>query len=73
MVNPGDKSVEMLICGNDPEAKREVVEILKQFGWAGAIDIGGIKEAKWLEAFVPLWVRTAASLNSWNAMFKVLH
>ncbi len=73
MVNPGDKSAEMLICGNDPEAKREVVEILKQFGWAGAIDIGGIKEAKWLEAFVPLWVRTAASLNSWNAMFKVLH
>jgi 8-hydroxy-5-deazaflavin:NADPH oxidoreductase len=73
MIDPGDKSAEMLICGNDPEAKRQVVQILKQFGWAGAIDIGGIAEAKWLEAFVPLWVRTAASLNSWNAMFKVLH
>jgi len=73
MVNPGDESAEMLICGNDPQAKREVVQILKQFGWAGAIDIGGITEARWLEALVPLWVRTAASLNSWNAMFKVLH
>lgn len=73
MINPGDKTAEMLICGNDSEAKRQVVLILKQFGWGGAIDIGGIGEAKWLEALVPLWVRTAVSLNSWNAMFKVLH
>ena len=73
MTNPGDKTAEMLICGDDAEAKRQVVLILKQFGWAGAIDIGGIKEAQWLEAFVPLWVRTAASLNSYNAMFKVVH
>src|SRR5919108_2431419 len=69
MVNPGDKGAEMLICGNDAEAKQEVVKILKQFGWAGAIDIGGITESRWLEALVPLWVRTAVSLNSWNAMF----
>lgn len=73
MTSPGDKSAEMLICGNDPEAKKQVVQILKQFGWAGAIDIGGIKEARWLEALVPLWVRTANSVNSWNAMFKVIH
>ncbi|HYY90452.1 MAG TPA: NAD(P)-binding domain-containing protein, partial [Candidatus Dormibacteraeota bacterium] len=73
MVNPGDNGAEMLICGNDAEAKKQVIQILKQFGWAGAIDIGGISESRWLEAFVPLWVRTAASLNSWNAMFKVVH
>ncbi len=73
MVNPGDKTVEMLICGNDLEAKRQVVQILKQFGWAGAIDLGGIAESRWLEALVPLWVRTAASTNNWNSMFKVLH
>jgi predicted dinucleotide-binding enzyme len=73
MVTPGDKSAEMLICGNDPEAKRQVGQILKQFGWGGAIDIGGIGESKWLEALVPLWVRTAVSTNNWNSMFKVLH
>ncbi len=73
MINPGDKSAEMLICGNDAEAKREIGLLLRQFGWAGPIDIGGIAESKWLEAFVPLWVRTAASLNQWNAMFKVVH
>ena len=73
MINPGDKSAEMLICGNDADAKRQVGQILKQFGWAGAIDIGGIAESRWLEAFVPLWVRTAASTNNWNSMFKILH
>ncbi len=73
MISPGDKTAEMLICGNDTEAKHKVTQILKEFGWAGAIDIGGITEAKWLEALVPLWVRAAVSLNSWNAMFKVLH
>lgn len=73
MINPGDNSAEMLICGNDKQAKQEVISVLKQFGWAGAIDIGGITESRWLEAFVPLWARTASTLNSWNAMFKVLH
>jgi len=73
MINPGDKSAEMLICGNDQQAKHEVASILNQFEWAGAIDLGGIAESRWLEAFVPLWARTASSINSWNAMFKVLH
>jgi len=73
MINPGDRTAEMLICGNDAEAKSQVSQILKELGWAGAIDIGGIAESRWLEALVPLWVRTASSLNSWNAMFKVLH
>ena len=73
MTSPGDKTAEMLICGNNADAKQQVVQILRQFGWAGAIDIGGIGEAFWLEALVPLWVRTANSLNSWNTMFKVLH
>jgi 8-hydroxy-5-deazaflavin:NADPH oxidoreductase len=72
MVNPGDKSAEMLICGDDQQAKREVASILKQFEWAGAIDLGGIAESRWLEALVPLWARTASSINSWNTMFKVL-
>jgi predicted dinucleotide-binding enzyme len=73
MFNPPDKTAEMLICGNDTNAKNQVGQILKQFGWKGAIDIGGIAEARWLEAFVPLWVRTAVSVNSWNTMFKVVH
>jgi predicted dinucleotide-binding enzyme len=73
MVNPTFKDVEMLICGDDPEAKRRVEGMLKEFGWKGAIDVGGIDGARWLEALVPLWVRVGARLDSRNHVFKVLH
>lgn len=63
---------EMLICGNDKDAKKQIVGILKDFGWPGAIDIGGIEEARWLEALVPLWVRVGTALNTWRHVFKVL-
>ncbi len=64
---------DMIICGNDPEAKKKTVAILRSFGWTGAIDIGGIEGARWLEALVPLWARVGAALNIWTHAFKVLH
>ncbi len=54
-------------------AKQEVTKILKEFGWKGAIDVGGIDGARWLEALVPLWVRVSIAVNDWNNVFKVLH
>ena len=72
MVDPKFKDVEMMICGNDPAAKQQVMRILKEFGWKGAIDIGGIENAGWLEAFVPLWARVGMSLNTWDHVFKVV-
>src|SRR5207302_3199336 len=45
MVDPKFKDVEMMICGNDPAAKQQVMKILKEFGWKGAIDIGSIENA----------------------------
>ena len=73
MVGPTYRDVDMMICGNDKAAKREVTKILKEFGWKGAIDIGGIEGARWLEALVPLWVRVGIALDNWNNVFKVLH
>jgi hypothetical protein len=72
MVNPKFKDAEMLICGNDASAKQEVTKLLKEFGWSGAIDIGAIENARWLEALVPLWVRVGMALNTWTHIFKVL-
>jgi predicted dinucleotide-binding enzyme len=74
MVNPtfSDGKPEMLICGNDADAKQKVIGILKEFGWPGAIDIGGIQEARWLETLVPLWVRVGAALNTSRHAFKVV-
>jgi len=73
MVDPTYTDAEMMICGNDKDAKDHVRQILKEFGWKGAIDIGGIEGARWLEALVPLWVRVGIALNNWNNVFKVLH
>src|SRR5437773_1264870 len=64
---------EMLIAGNDAEAKKKVTAILKEFGWPGAIDVGGIDGARGLEAIVPLWVRVCTALGNWNVAWKVLH
>ena len=64
---------EMLICGNDGPAKQKVVGILKEFGWPGAIDVGGIEGARWLEAHVPLWVLAGTRIGRWDHAFKVVH
>ena len=63
---------DMIICGNDPKAKAETVTILRSFGWPGAIDIGGIDGARWLEALVPLWVRVCLSVNNFHLAFRVV-
>jgi len=63
---------DMLICGNDKAAKRKVAKLLKEFGWNDPIDVGGIEGARWLEAWVPLWVRIANELGSWDVALKIL-
>jgi len=73
MVDPKHKDTEMLICGDNAGAKEKVADIVKEFGWKGAIDVGGIEAARWLEALVPLWVRAGARFSSRDHVFKVLH
>jgi predicted dinucleotide-binding enzyme len=74
MVNPRMKEglPDMVICGNDGGAKQQVAELLKQFGWGEPIDIGGIDGARWLEAYVALWVRVATSLDNWTIAARFL-
>jgi len=74
MVNPTMKEglPDMLICGNDEGAKRQVAGILKEFGWGEPIDIGGIDGARWLEAYTALWVRIALKLGNWTMAARFL-
>ncbi len=63
---------DMLIAGNDPAAKRQVAKILKEFGWNDPIDVGGIEGARWLEAWVALWVRIATEQKNWQVALKIV-
>jgi 8-hydroxy-5-deazaflavin:NADPH oxidoreductase len=62
----------MWICGNDAASKRAAEEILQELGWAGALDVGGIDAARWLEAMVPLWARAGLALGTWEHMLQVV-
>ncbi len=72
MIDPSftEGNPRMLICGESPEAKRETEVLLRELGWPGAIDVGGIASARWLEALVPLWVRTSKALDAWDGAFR---
>jgi len=61
----------MFICGNDSNAKKQVTDLLTQFGWE-TIDIGGIEGARLLEPLCILWVNHGIRTGSWNHAFKLL-
>ena len=74
MVRPniGGSQPTMMIAGNDDAAKRDVDRILREFGWNGSMDLGGIENSRWLEALVPLWVRVAGKVGNFRVAFRVL-
>lgn len=62
---PGDH--DLLICGNDPAAKREVANYISEwFGWKPdhIIDLGDITNSRGTEMFLALWVRLWGALGT---------
>jgi predicted dinucleotide-binding enzyme len=62
----------MLIAGNDEDAKRIVGDIVADFGWPEAVDIGGIEGSRELEAICILWVKIGGRRGAWDHGFKLL-
>lgn len=48
---------DLLICGNDAQAKRKVTDVLRSFGWKTVIDLGDITGARGTEMLMPIWMR----------------
>ncbi len=61
----------MFIGGNDEGAKKEVTDILTDFGWE-TIDLGGIEAARVLEPMCWAWVASALKTGKWMQAFKML-
>lgn len=62
---------DMFLCGNDDSAKKNVSELLGEFGW-GVIDLGGIEGSRLLEPLCMVWVLHGARSGSWNHALKML-
>jgi 8-hydroxy-5-deazaflavin:NADPH oxidoreductase len=74
MVHPRlpDGTPDMLIAGNDDEAKARVAELLKAFGWRAPIDIGPITASRLLEDLAVIWVTYGFRNNHWTHAFSLL-
>jgi predicted dinucleotide-binding enzyme len=68
MVNPSGlgESSTIFVCGDDPDAKRQVAELLESFGWLAddIVDLGDITAARGAEMYLPLWLRMTGALGS---------
>jgi predicted dinucleotide-binding enzyme len=73
MVNPHYEqgTPTMFLCGDSNQAKTQVVEIIKQFGWE-PFDCGGIIAARALEPLCMLWCLPGFLRGQWDHAFKVL-
>ena len=73
MVNPdfNGQTPTMFICGNNENAKNEVVKILEQFGWETE-DMGMAESARAIEPLCMLWCIPGMRENRWNHAFKLL-
>ncbi len=75
MVNPSPSGgdPDMLIAGNDGGAKAVVTKLLEDFGWS-VVDMGGIENARWLEAISLAWVvyshKTGKTLHAFKIVGK---
>jgi predicted dinucleotide-binding enzyme len=73
MVNPklAGGPPTMFICGNDADAKKEVVGILKLFGWE-IEDAGAAEAARAIEPLCMLWCIPGFLKNDWVHAFKLV-
>jgi predicted dinucleotide-binding enzyme len=62
----------VFVCGDDAEAKAEVTELLRSFGWQDIIDLGDITTARGTEMLMPIWLRLFGALQKPVFNFKIV-
>ena len=75
MVNPAllKDEHDAFVCGNNKEAKSEVISILKEwFGWKSVIDLGDITASRGMEMILPIWLSLMGTFQTTNFNFKIV-
>jgi predicted dinucleotide-binding enzyme len=60
---------QVFVSGNDAQAKEQVIDILKSFGWIHILDLGDITTARATEMYIAIWLRLWGVLGT--GMFNV--
>ena len=72
MIDPKFESKPtMFICGNNANAKKDVVSLLDKIGWETE-DMGFVEAARAIEPLCMLWCIPGMRENRWNHAFKLL-
>ena len=66
----GDHHV--FVSANDTDAKMQVSELLRTFGWVHIFDLGDLSTARGTEAYLLLWVRLYGAMNTGMINVKVM-
>lgn len=60
------------VSGDDMDAKAQVSDLLRSFGWTDIIDLGDITTARGTEMLLPIWVRLFGALQKPIFNFKIV-
>jgi predicted dinucleotide-binding enzyme len=66
----GDHHV--FVSGNDAQAKAQVVDILKSFGWIHILDLGDLTTARATEMYIAIWLRMWGALGTGMFNIKIM-
>ncbi len=74
MVDPGKLSEpsDLLIAGDDAEAKAVVTKMLVEWGHRPPVDLGGIDASRGLEAWLLLWTRLYGALGTGDFNIRIV-
>lgn len=76
MVNPNqlaDGEHNTLICGNDAQAKSQVINLLsKEFAWKHVLDLGDITASRGMEMLLPINFRLWNTYRTRLLNFKIV-
>jgi len=62
----------VFVCGNDAEAKAQVIGLLRSFGWTDILDLGDISAARGTEMIMPIWLRLFGAIQKPVFNFKIV-
>ncbi len=69
LVPGGDSTV--FVNGNDADAKAQVTELLRSFGWQDVMDLGDVTASRAAEMLLPVWLRAWGVLGNVPFNFKI--